>query len=95
MRLPPDEFIRRFPLPDGFHRIRHYGLLARADRERRLALCRRLAAADHPVEPKVRACDAPSTAAAQVFPCPDCGGLIRRIGAVPPAKARPFHCDTS
>lgn len=100
MRLSPDEFIRRFlqhVLPDGFHRIRHYGLLARGDREKRLALCRRLAAAaaEHPVEPKVRACDDPSTAAAHVFPCPDCGGLMRRIGAVPPARARPFHCDTS
>ena len=31
MRLATDEFIRRFlihVLPDGFHRIRHYGLLA-------------------------------------------------------------------
>ena len=38
MRLSPDEFIRRFllhVLPDGFHRIRHYGLLARGDREER------------------------------------------------------------
>jgi hypothetical protein len=31
MTLGPDEFIRRFllhVLPKGFHRIRHYGLLA-------------------------------------------------------------------
>jgi hypothetical protein len=35
MRLAADEFIRRFlihVLPDGFHRIRHYGLLASAFR---------------------------------------------------------------
>jgi len=33
MTLKPDEFIRRFllhDLPKGFHRIRHYGLLASA-----------------------------------------------------------------
>ncbi len=35
MTLPADEFIRRFPLhvlPDGFLRIRHYGLFASAVR---------------------------------------------------------------
>lgn len=99
MRLSPDEFIRRFllhVLPDGFHRIRHYGLLARGDREKRLALCRRLAgAADHPVEPKDRADDNPSAAAARTFPCSGCGGLMRRIGAVPSTRDRPFGCDTS
>lgn len=35
MTLPADEFIRRFRRhirPDGFHRIRHYGLFPRAVR---------------------------------------------------------------
>ena len=35
MRLKPDEFIRRFllhALPDGFHRIRHFGFLANGHR---------------------------------------------------------------
>ena len=35
MTLATDEFIRRFlihVLPNGFHRIRHYGLLAKAPR---------------------------------------------------------------
>jgi Putative transposase/Transposase zinc-binding domain len=100
MRLSPDEFIRRFllhVLPDGFHRIRHYGLLARGDREERLALCRRLAAAaEHPAEPKVRACeDSPTGAIDIAFSCPDCGGPMRRIGIVPPARPHPFKCDTS
>ena len=34
MRLHPHEFIRRFlmhVLPNGFHRIRHYGLFANAN----------------------------------------------------------------
>lgn len=45
MSLIPDEFIRRFlihSLPDGFHRIRHYGFLANGCRKARLAMIRRL-----------------------------------------------------
>ena len=45
MTLKPDEFIRRFllhTLPDGFHRIRHYGFLANGHRAAKLALCRKL-----------------------------------------------------
>ena len=45
MTLDADEFIRRFllhALPDGFHRIRHYGFLANGHRGDNLALCRRL-----------------------------------------------------
>jgi hypothetical protein len=43
--LNADEFIRRFlihVLPDGFHRIRHYGLFANANRAGNIALARRL-----------------------------------------------------
>ena len=45
MTLDVDEFIRRFLihiLPDGFHRIRHYGLFANANRAGNIALARRL-----------------------------------------------------
>src|ERR1700678_3037279 len=45
MRLETGEFIRRFllhVLPDGFHRIRNYGLLANGHRAEKLALCRTL-----------------------------------------------------
>ena len=41
MTLDPGEFIRRFllhVLPKGFHRIRHYGLLASAGRAANIAL---------------------------------------------------------
>src|SRR5829696_7542707 len=44
MSLAADEFIRRFllhSLPDGFHRIRHYGFLANGCRRARLATIRR------------------------------------------------------
>jgi hypothetical protein len=57
MTLAADEFIRRFLLhtmPDGFHRIRHYGFLANGHRADRLAVCRRLLdlppAAAEPIE---------------------------------------------
>lgn len=45
MTLAADEFIRRFllhTLPEGFHRIRHYGFLANRRRAAKLALCRQL-----------------------------------------------------
>ena len=45
MTLAPQEFMRRFllhVLPSGFHRIRHYGLLANGARKSCLALARQL-----------------------------------------------------
>jgi len=45
MTLAPEEFMRRFllhVLPAGFHRIRHYGLLANGARTANLALARAL-----------------------------------------------------
>jgi len=54
MTLGTDEFIRRFllhVLPRGFHRIRHYGLLASGGRRDNLARARELLAAPPPVAP--------------------------------------------
>ena len=55
MTLDADEFIRRFllhVLPDGFHRIRHYGLLASAGCKANIARARELIGAPIPqVEP--------------------------------------------
>ena len=51
MTLVPGEFIRRFllhVLPKGFHRIRHYGLLASAARKANIARVRELLAAPEP-----------------------------------------------
>jgi len=48
MTLEPGEFMRRFllhVLPGGFHRIRHYGLLANGSRKASLALAREFLAA--------------------------------------------------
>src|SRR6202162_960522 len=54
MTLAPHEFIHRFllhVLPRGFHRIRHYGLLASSARKASIARARELLAAAPPPEP--------------------------------------------
>ncbi|TGQ24931.1 transposase, partial [Mesorhizobium sp. M00.F.Ca.ET.216.01.1.1] len=51
MTLEAGEFIRRFllhVLPKGFHRIRHYGLLASAHAKANIARARELLAAPQP-----------------------------------------------
>jgi Putative transposase/Transposase zinc-binding domain len=101
MRLAPHEFIRRFllhVLPDGFHRIRHYGFLARGDRGETLARVRALASAGSDAEPANGpagpADPQPQPDDDAFAPCPDCGGRMRRIGLVAPSTG-PFRCDTS
>jgi len=57
MTLQAEEFIRRFltnVLPDGFVKIRHYGLLASRHRNRRLDHCRRLLKVPPPPPPVVK-----------------------------------------
>jgi hypothetical protein len=101
MRLAPHEFIRRFllhVLPDGFHRIRHYGFLAKGDRGETLARVRDLTSARSPAE-SANGSAGPADPQPQpddevLAPCPDCGGRMRRVGPVPPSTG-PFQCDTS
>jgi hypothetical protein len=101
MRLAPHEFIRRFllhVLPDGFHRIRHYGFLAKGDRGETLARVRDLTSARSPAESANRSArpadPQPQPDDEVLAPCPDCGGRMRRVGPVPPSTG-PFQCDTS
>jgi Putative transposase/Transposase zinc-binding domain len=101
MRLSVDEFIRRFllhVLPDGFHRIRHYGLFGNGVRQANLARARTLlAVAEKPMA------DAPAPDA-PIEPsrcCPCCGGRMILIewfarGCAPrPAPSHPIRIDTS
>ncbi|PAL20658.1 IS91 family transposase [Sphingopyxis sp. GW247-27LB] len=101
MTLSSDEFIRRFllhVLPRGFHRIRHYGLLAGSARKASLALARELldvmpdaeeTPIDEPVDP--------------TQPCPCCGGRMivievfarRRQPRAPPSAAAPIRTIAS
>src|SRR4051794_36339505 len=82
MTLAADEFIRRFllhVLPKGFHRIRHYGLLASVGCKVNIARARELiAAAEPPAEPATAhdTAEADGTAAERCSPCPCCGGRM-------------------
>lgn len=74
MTLASDEFIRRFlfhVLPRGFHRIRHYGLLAGSARRTSLTLARELLNAAAPSND-----DAPKDPGDFRPPCPCCGGRM-------------------
>jgi hypothetical protein len=98
LTVRPDEFIRRFllhTLPDGFHRIRHYGFLANGHRAAKLALCRKLLAVPAPA-PMI----APADEASPTRPldrCPCCGGAMITLGTLPrPQPHRPpFWRDSS
>ena len=90
MRLPAEEFIRRFllhVLPSGFMRIRHYGLLANRHRTEHLAACRAALDAPTPVpaEPETVEAFLSRVLGADVNRCPHCGeGRLRPIRALPP-----------
>jgi len=88
MTLDADEFIRRFlihVLPDGFHRIRHYGLFANANRANNIALARRLLAVPDPT-PSSRASDHAENGRDDEDwnACPCCGGRMIIVEAFEP-----------
>jgi hypothetical protein len=94
MALDADEFIRRFllhSLPDGFHRIRHYGFLANGCRRARLALIRPLLEKEDRVTPTAdREVIAPRWRPAfDPNVCPCCGGQLRIIATIPLWRRRP------
>ena len=98
MTLTTDEFIRRFlihVLPKGFHRIRHYGLLARPCSANNIARARELLAA-----PKLRNEPADKAADCNEPACPCCGRrmlIIERFerGATPRHQPTSMRIDTS
>jgi hypothetical protein len=106
MKLKPDEFIRRFllyTLPDGFHRIRHFGFMANGHRAAKLALCRELLSRERtaPNDGEPSPVDSDALTSAKVPACPDCGGVMRIIERFRHSCSRsnprtpPFRCDTS
>jgi hypothetical protein len=106
MTLAAHQFIRRFlvhVLPKGFHRIRHYGLLANTNRAESIARARELLGAAprivEPEEPKAPGGDEP-----RVLPCPRCGGRMIVIEVFargcepryrPTTTPAPIRIDTS
>jgi hypothetical protein len=104
MTLAAHEFIRRFlihVLPNGFHRIRHYGLLASGVKADNLGLARKLLDAAPPApEPE----DIAAEPATPLTPCPCCGSAMRIIDVFkagqsarhrPPAMPAAIRADTS
>jgi hypothetical protein len=87
MKLPADEFIRRFlihTLPPGFPRIRHFGFLANRHRSQKLTLCRQLLTiAVTELLPGTEQCSQlRETLVSPPARCP-CGGAMIRLGPVP------------
>ena len=114
MTVAPGEFIRRFMLhvlPKGFHRIRHYGLLARSrTKADTLARARELIELATPVQqprPPTNQDRAPVGTEAidkPIHPCPCCGSpmvIIEMFEAGstprhrPTASAIAIRLDTS
>lgn len=84
MTLEAGEFIRRFllhALPDGFHRIRHYGFLANGHRAAKLTLCRRLLDAPPTEAPATEAQNEAAMSGSGRCPC--CGGAMALTGILP------------
>jgi hypothetical protein len=85
MTLQASEFIRRIlmhTMPDGFHRIRHYGLFANGHRADKITLCRKLLVAPS----ALMNCDTDScekvAPANNPPPCPCCGDRMKIIETI-------------
>ena len=106
MTLGADEFLRRFllhVLPDGFQRIRHYGLLGNRGRATKLVRCRQLLTTPPPPMPVLADLGDPrdryeALTGRSLHRCPVCHtGHMERVGIVPAitGRARALRIDTS
>ncbi len=97
MALDAHEFIRRFllhSLPDGFHRIRHYGFLANGHRRARLAIIRKLLdqappeiiRLSHDYRERLH-----QLTGVDLNLCPCCGGAMRISGTLPRSRSPPIR----
>jgi hypothetical protein len=104
MTLPAEEFIRRFllhVLPDGFQRIRYYGLLGNRHRQQKLARCRQLLG----MSPSETPAAGPSPdyrdryqqlTGSSLWECPICHqGRLRVVEILAAVHRRPAITDTS
>jgi hypothetical protein len=102
MTLMTDEFMRRFllhVLPSGFHRIRHYGLLANTNRKTHIATARELLHQSAPiVAADPAAVHAATGSVRPTFVCRHCGAPMlvidtfaraRHIRGPPPSASQP------
>ena len=92
MTLTAVEFMRRFllhVLPNGFHRIRHYGLFANGHRSEKLALCQKLLDVA-PDPPERVGSNETCSAHSEPLPCPCCGGRMKIIESFDRPASRSF-----
>ena len=98
MTLSADEFMRRFllhVLPSGFHRIRHFGMLANNGRKEKIALARELLDVAPPAieAPQAKGADAPADLVRSNFVCRHCGAqmiITQTIGRGQSIRAPPM-----
>ena len=103
MTLTAREIIIRFlphVLPDGFNRIRHYGLFANGHRADKLALCRRLLNAPRSDFERANSdhVDGDEAAPIEPPPCPCCGGRMKLVESFEGSHSRrrpAWRADTS
>lgn len=79
MTLTPEEFMRRFllhVLPGGFHRIRHFGLIANNGRREKLALARELLNVGPAALAESKPVDASGDLVRPTFVCAHCGAQM-------------------
>lgn len=95
MTLDADEFMRRFllhVLPGGFHRIRHYGLLANGNRAASLAHIRELLGQDADAVAQIASLDAEPCHPQPTFVCMHCGApmiVLLTLARGQPIRAPP------
>jgi len=95
MTLSTGEFMRRFllhVLPTGFHRIRHYGLIANAGRRDNLAKVRHLLNVPPAANDEASTGDSVAESAQPTYVCPDCGApmiIIETFVRGQPIRAPP------
>ena len=107
MSLAPDEFMRRFllhVLPSGFHRIRHYGLIANTTRRDNLVRARELLMSENTealmdaTANNGDAADRDHRDASITYVCPDCGAamiIIETFERGPLPRAPPVRIDVA
>ena len=97
MTLSTGEFMRRFllhVLPTGFHRIRHYGLIANARRRDNLAKVRHLLNVSSDADDAVSIDEAKAEPGQPTYVCPDCGApmiIIETLVRTQSIRAPPHH----
>jgi len=101
MTLSADEFMRRFllhVLPGGFHRIRHFGLFANAERKNNLARVRELRHVVASSDAQSDDAEVPVGAGRPTLICPHCGAsmiIMQTLLRVKPIRAPPQYLGSS